>query len=163
MRKSTAVLLGVGALAAAGVAYLILSRPHAAQAAPAPASASAPSPSQPQCYCDPTLNPNPGIVVINNQWKLVPGARVYVDGQYVGTTVNTLPVPGAIYPSEFTPCTWHDVKVYACDGTCARAKLGYFCYPGNEYVYNVIQVKTDNCGGSMGWGDGAPEEPLPCD
>jgi hypothetical protein len=158
MKKSTAVLLGVGVLAAAGAAYLILSRLHAAQA-----SASAPAPSQPQCYCDPTLNPNPGIYVINNQWKLVPGAQVYVDGKYVGTTHAELIGMGGIWPAEFTPCTWHDVKVYACDGTCARAKLGYFCYPGNEYIYNVIEVNTANCGGSMGWGDGEPEEPLPCD
>ncbi|MFP3264166.1 MAG: hypothetical protein RXQ62_07110, partial [Nitrososphaeria archaeon] len=82
MRKSTAVLLGVGVLAAAGAAYLILSRPHAAQAAPAPASASAPSPSQPQCSCAPDQYQS--IIVVNNLRQLIPGAQVYIDGEYVG-------------------------------------------------------------------------------
>jgi hypothetical protein len=150
VRKSTAVLLGVGALAAAGVAYLILSRPHAAQAAPAPASASAPSPasSTPQCSCAPDQYQS--IIVINNLRQLVPGADVYIDGQYVGTTGSSLTDMGMI-SNGFTPCQWHDVTVVACDGTTASARLGFFCYPGNMYVYNVIRVPTDNCGGSIGW------------
>ena len=148
MRKSTAVLLGVGVLAAAGAAYLILSRPRAAQAAPAPASASAPSPSQPQCSCAPDQYQS--IIVINNQRQLVPGADVYIDGKYVGKTGSSLTDMGMI-SNGFTPCQWHDVTVVACDGTTASARLGYFCYPGNMYVYNVIVVPTDSCGGSIGW------------
>jgi len=161
MKKSTAVLLGVGVLAAAGAAYLIMSRPRAAQAAPT--SSSAPAPSPPQCYCDPNLNPNPGIAVINNQYHLSGGAKVYIDGKYVGTTYSSGMATGEIWPAEFTPCTWHDVKVIACDGTCARASLGYFCYPGHEIITNLIMVNTPNCGGGFGWGDGAPAEALPCD
>jgi len=148
MRKSTAVLLGVGVLAAAGAAYLIMSRPHAAQAAPAPTSSSAPAPSPPQCSCN--LDQYQSIIVINNQRQLVPGAQVYIDGQYVGTTGTALTDMGMI-SSGFTPCVWHDVKVVACDGTTASAKLGFFCYPGNEIVNNVIEVLTDNCGGSIGY------------
>jgi hypothetical protein len=146
MRKSTAVLLGVGALAAAGAAYLILSRPHVARAAPAPASASAPSPQQ--CYCAPDQYQS--IIVINNQRQLVPGAQVYVDGKYVGTTGSSLTDMGMI-SNGFTPCQWHDVTVVACDGTTASARLGYFCYPGNMIVWNVITVPTDSCGGPIGW------------
>jgi len=147
VRKSTIVLLGVGALAAAGAAYLILSRPHAARAAPAPASASAPSPTQPECHCSPDQYQS--IIVINGQRQLVPGAQVYIDGQYVGTTGSSLTDMGMI-SNGFTPCTWHDVTVVACDGTTASARLGYFCYPGNMYVWNVITVPTDNCGGPIG-------------
>ncbi|MFP3209810.1 MAG: hypothetical protein RXR82_09070 [Nitrososphaeria archaeon] len=144
MRKSTAVLLGVGVLAAAGVAYLILSRPHAAQAAPAPASVSAPAP----CSCAPDQYQS--IIVVNNLRQLIPGAQVYIDGEYVGTTGTGITNMGMI-SNGFTPCRWHDVTVVACDGTTASARLGYFCYPGRMDIWNVIVVPTDNCGGSIGW------------
>ena len=144
MKKSTAVLLGVGVLAAAGAAYLILSRPHAAQAAPAPA----PSPSPPQCSCPAGWNPS--IIVINSQRQMIPGAQVYIDGQYVGTTGSDITDMGMIY-AGFTPCASHDVTVIACDGTTASATLGYWCYPGHAIVNNVIVVPTDNCGGSIGY------------
>ena len=144
MKKSTAVLLGVGVLAAAGAAYLIVSRPHAAQAASAPA----PAPSPPQCSCN--LDQYQSIIVINNQRQLVPGAQVYIDGQYVGTTGSSITDMGMI-SNGFTPCQWHDVTAVACDGTIGNARLGFFCYPGNEIVWNVITVHTDNCGGPIGY------------
>ena len=148
MKKSTAVLLGVGVLAAAGAAYLIMSRPHAAQAAPAPTSSSTPAPSPPQCSCNPDQYQS--IIVINNQRQMIPGAQVYIDGEYVGTTGSGLTDMGMI-SNGFTPCVEHEVTVVACDGTTASARLGFWCYPGHMIVDNVIVVPTSNCGGSIGW------------
>ena len=101
-----------------------------------------------ECHCSPDQYQS--IIVINNQRQLIPGAQVYIDGQYVGTTGSDVTDMGMI-SNGFTPCQWHDVTVVACDGTTASARLGYFCYPGNMYVYNVIVVPTGNCGGSMSW------------
>jgi hypothetical protein len=101
-----------------------------------------------ECHCSPDQYQS--IIVINNQRQLIPGAQVYIDGQYVGTTGSDVTDMGMI-SNGFTPCQWHDVKVIACDGTTASARLGFFCYPGNMYVYNVIRVPTDKCGGSMGY------------
>jgi len=148
VKKSTAVLLGVGVLAAAGAAYLIMSRPHAAQAASAPTSSSAPAPSPPPCSCPAGWSPS--IIVINNQRQLIPGAQVYIDGQYVGTTGSDITDMGMI-SNGFTPCVEHDVTVVACDGTTKTVGLGYWCYPGNIIENNVIMVPTSNCGGSIGY------------
>ena len=115
--------------------------------APPPSS----SPSQAQCYCDPALNPNPGIIVINNQRQMIPDAQVYIDGKYVGTTGTGITNMGMIAPDEFTPCTPHQVTVVACDGTTTTATLGYWCYPGHEIVNNVVVVPTSNCGGSISY------------
>ncbi|MFP3293662.1 MAG: hypothetical protein RXP77_05140 [Nitrososphaeria archaeon] len=145
MKKSTAVLLGVGVLAAAGAAYLIMSRPHAAQAASAPA----PAPSPPQCSCPAGWNPS--IIVINSQRQMIPGAQVYIDGQYAGTTGSDITNMGMISSELFTPCVQHEVKAVACDGTSATVGLGYWCYPGNIILNDVIMIRTPNCGGSIGW------------
>jgi len=104
--------------------------------------------SQAKCSC--SLDQYQSIIVINNQRQLIPGAKVYIDGQYVGTTGSDITDMGMI-SNGFTPCTWHDVKAVACDGTTGSATLGFFCYPGNEIVWNVITVHTDNCGGSIGY------------
>jgi hypothetical protein len=115
--------------------------------------------------------PNPGIIVVNDRQQPIPGAQVYVDGKYVGTTSTDPGKVGRIWPSEFTPCVAHQVKAVACDGTSAIATLGYWCYPsqgattdqgaskmlGQGTVNNVIHVFTAQCGAAGEVGAG----PLP--
>jgi hypothetical protein len=109
--------------------------------------------------------------VLNYKRQPVPGAQVYVDGKYVGTTSAEPGKVGRIWPAEFTPCTPHLVTVMACDGSRATKTLGYWCYPGQGtatgqgasvqlgqgIVDNVIYVFTDKCGATGEVGAG----PLP--
>jgi hypothetical protein len=156
MKKSTAVLLGVGVAAAAAVGLYLYLRPRLSTT---PVAVSLPpwlssTGLKYVCYRDPTLNPNPGIFVINSLKQMIPGAKVYIDGQYVGTTSADPATMGYIWPKEFTPCAAHQVTAVACDGTSATATLGYYYFPGMSenaglYVRNGIVIPTSNCGGSV--------------